>query len=740
MYTTLNIAVARKKPDLAIISKNQEMQSTSSFLNTEYNERPLKTNSKNFSFKGLSLGRVNTPFKLKDVNEAIDHYGHTFGKTAREKAQSILNDVLGKRFVDIEGADDQLIFKDKTVLKNMADSALAPFKEIPVDVAHYFVGLLNKVGFNKTKFGQKVNNFTVFVDRENDLQHLADVRALRGIIDCFNENKNALFKQGHDRLDPLKANYSSDAERSLTRFVTGMTSAFFLANDAYNLSRVIKDDPDMAKKDKRKRFKQEVGRVALTSYLTLFTLGSMSKMINKSAWSATLAVVGSCAAAEFLGRLFAGIPILPVNEAKAKKLAAKKNKNKKNLEISENNNANKTSDSSKQKQSSNEHISQIFKNLNLKKAAEIFTVAAGAGIILKTIPSSKKFTDFIDSITKKEIKYTQKEMDTLLDKLRINGFDELAQTYLHLFKPDAKGSINLGKANKKFFGPITELLSFPFNYIYKKILLWPANVVEKGRKMIFERKQKKITNFIKKEIRSLDIKSSTKDHTKILKEKVESAFGKDTLVEFVDKTISKELSEKDKDLKKTLRNAIKLIEKTDDEDIKKVVAENIFYAMDTGGKSNYSNADLAVSCKMWSSFITSFFLVADHYNLVMVNSEGKDKKQAVQKAKERTLQRMVSVFYSSFMLKISNGFLRNIYNASLPGTVAVNTSTQTAMEVLTRKSIGMPVGENTRVGIQEMEQKNREAGGFKGKYFRLMSFLTGKKNLSDRQNTKADNK
>jgi len=70
-------------------------------------------------------------------------------------------------------------------------------------------------------------------------------------------------------------------------------------------------------------------------------------------------------------------------------------------------------------------------------------------------------------------------------------------------------------------------------------------------------------------------------------------------------------------------------------------------------KSNISTADLAGSAKVAVSAATSAFLILDNYNMVMIDSEGTDKKIAGQKAKERTLQRIVRIAYGACLIKFN---------------------------------------------------------------------------------------
>ena len=172
-------------------------------------------------------------------------------------------------------------------------------------------------------------------------------------------------------------------------------------------------------------------------------------------------------------------------------------------------------------------------------------------------------------------------------------------------------------------------------------------------------------------------------------------------------------------------------------DFKAKVNKNIIDAFDNVNKSNLSTADLAGSAKIAVSTVTSGFLILDNYNMVMVDSEGKDKKLAEQKAKERTLQRIVRIAYGAALIKFFNGIFKSQMDASLLGTQAVNTAYTFATETLERTSVGLPLHEATRDEIIEKDNETLNATGLKGVYFRFMSKLTGKKAISEK---KADNK
>ena len=134
--------------------------------------------------------------------------------------------------------------------------------------------------------------------------------------------------------------------------------------------------------------------------------------------------------------------------------------------------------------------------------------------------------------------------------------------------------------------------------------------------------------------------------------------------------------------------------------------------------------------KLFASTVTTWFLIADDYNMVMMKSLGQDEAGASLKAKERFQQRITGIFYQTLFIDLFNNTFRKLYHASLLGMSAVTGACTFVCEIFTRKSIGKPVSKMSRDEINELEYKNIHAPGLKGKYFRFMTDLTGKKAVS----------
>ena len=149
-------------------------------------------------------------------------------------------------------------------------------------------------------------------------------------------------------------------------------------------------------------------------------------------------------------------------------------------------------------------------------------------------------------------------------------------------------------------------------------------------------------------------------------------------------------------------------------------------------QSSNKNTELAMMTKLASSAVTSAFLVADNYNMVMLKSDGEDKEGAKEKANERIIQRLSALFYQTMLINWFNSTFRSTYNSSLKGMTAVAIPNTLTTELLTRTSIGMPVGRKSYEELQALDEKNENRTGIIGKYFKFMRLLTGKKPLKDR--------
>lgn len=325
------------------------------------------------------------------------------------------------------------------------------------------------------------------------------------------------------------------------------------------------------------------------------------------------------------------------------------------------------------------------------------------------------------NLTEKNYTISNDDFLELTKKLKQNGFNTMSDNYSSIInniqKNNAKNNpdfnpdiIELGKVNKPIKPIVDVVISIPS--FFKKAFLLPfrisksiirgcSNLIDKFG---FKKMSESINNFFDFN----DSKSTNKDY----------------------KTI----------MTNALRDLTLKARTLSDSDFKKYVQKNTMQAFNNQNMSTQSNADLALITKLISSGVASWFLVADNYNMVMLKSDGEDQSGAIQKAKERIVQRISSLLYSSLFINLFNTTFEAPYHASLLGMSAVTATSQTCMEITSRASIGMPILNKSKEEILELERKNQEAKGFKGSYYRFMSKLTGKKSLSSKVKPKVDQK
>lgn len=692
-------------------------------------KRPFKNKSQDLSFKGLSSFNA---FKAYEVEKAVQRYGEEFGTAARENFKKAIEQADSIEKVGLSVKDGAIEFTDQTFWQGAVDTLIYPITGFPLDAANSFLGVLKKIPLIKdSSLLKNALDIPALKNRRVLNESISYAHSIKGYLEKVRENKEG-FETGLKRLDPLIGNYSAEAERGLTRFVTGAIPAFFLANDAYNLSIYMNNNKDVAKKEKKKRFNQEAARIILTAGATFGVMKLFSKSSNKSQNISAALITIVAFASEFLGRMMVGTPVLPVSKEQAKEYARRQGK------IKDEKTSNKPAFSSnlitnaKMQKSSNNFEGENAKSKESanppKKGKLTFANAIKVigGLILfgygaKRIQEIKPIADFFKGIKteyeklfKIDFEITRKEFDKLMKKLNDNGFNEIADKYQKEIADQKGEKLKLGRTtNRTKEILIHHILTFPIRYAWGVINL-PYNLVSKTGKLIDEKILKYNEAFRAK-------KSGIPVKPKIKAE----------LTEEQKKAEHKALKEKFKNGLEYLRK----IEK-DPNSFKKNLNRTLLSGFDNVTKSDFDNAEFGNLIKTTSSAVTSAFLIADNYNMVMIDSQGKDKELAEQKAKERTIQRGIRLAYGVFIIKFFSSMFAKTFNNSLLGAEAVNSLQVIATETLERKSVGLPLKEASREEIIEAEKENLNATGIKGDYFKLMAKLTGKKPLSDRKTDK----
>lgn len=446
----------KKSPN---VSPSLEFMSLEKSLNIK---GPLKNNSSDLSFKGSFLYKDTGKYNLNEFFEFTDKH---LGKMVRELYDELIKSDLSKNMISTKGNEVQL--SKKTIPHLIGDGLKYPFHILPGDVVHGSVELLghlkpfkswaDKTLNNKffkgiaerSEFDTKINSLRgLFEFRENALNDALKAEKTKLGVETLTDaqkakveaevNKNMewlVFQRSMKMFDEKTGNYDTKHERALNRLVSGLPPAIFLANDAYNLSRMMDDDPSAAKHEKKTRFKQEVSRILMSGYLTLITMGALQKYINNSKLGIMMTVGGTVLATETYSRLRNGkhIKRLTPEEARAE------NARKKAPEADIKPDKGLTFKSGTQEQSKEKQQKPLLSLDTLLKASAA-VIAGGFAIKgLRKIPridamfeaAAKPFNKFFKDLTEiSDYKIPIAKIEETAQTLKDHGFGLRAEQYL----------------------------------------------------------------------------------------------------------------------------------------------------------------------------------------------------------------------------------------------------------------------------------------------------------------------
>ncbi|MFA7659444.1 MAG: hypothetical protein WCY19_08425 [Candidatus Gastranaerophilaceae bacterium] len=742
--------------------------SKSPFNNLE--ERPLKPNSQNLSFKGFFykpvLDEATKAAKVFDSKELLamskGHLGPQFENLFYDIEKNI---ALASRMFKNEGG--KVTFHKKSLPALIFDGILFPIKELPMEIVNSFVRVLKKIK-PLEKWADNIYEKPVLKRARQRSKIDAKVNALRGGFEtieklkttankeielAIKENRledvgkieeklkkdlsDSLYQQSTKMNGEKTGNYNTKDERALCRIVSGSVPAFFLANDAYNLSSMCDNNKQEAEKEKKIRFRQEASRILLNAYITLVTFGAIPKLINNSK-GATMLVTGiTVLLTEMFARLANGKHIKKLTPEQAKAINAKNGnaikddaKDKadkeeyKNVFFRASKNKNSFDEISKGKAPQFKGFSEVntaeqkkqepLLSFNSIMKACAIIIAAGFGIkALRKIHSvdalfKKVSKPFNNSYKKLAIDYdskiTRENFDEIIKKLkdeRFGGkFDKFADKSEEIANSVTKdGFVHLGKKDKGI-RPVIDFVLAPFGFIWSAVKL-PYSIVDK---------MLKLCGIIKAEAKNPK-----------------------TVSELNLEALAKTVNKIGKGVKVGKNKKLTDIEAKKFEDF---VTDNIVKSFNLDSISNVSNNELSNLAKTSATAATIWFLMADNYNMVMLKSNGEDKEGANLKFKERFVQEGSRLFYQTLLIDLFNSTFRTQYNNSLFGMSWVTATCTFLSEILTRKSIGMPIGQHSRDELITIENKKQNATGFVKAYYNFMSKLTGKKSLAEQQQAK----
>lgn len=708
-------------------------------------ERPFNSNSSNLSFKGLFYGsfrKMNTAEAESLLQLADKHVG----KNIRELYEHLLQSNIAKKLIKIE--NEKLLIKEKSIPELIVEGAIYPIKHLPKDILNGTVGALRN--FKLTKNWAEKTYFSTFFKNIRQSSKLdAKINSLKGAFESLEKLKgksgdeisSEALRKISKIFDEKTGNYDTKHERALNRIVSGAIPAVFLANDAYNLSRMCNDNKKEADKEKKTRFKQEISRIFLNAYIMLITYGALQKHMNKSKSAVMLMTFATTLFTESISRIVNGKHVVRISKENAKKINEKENNtlSAQKLEPSE------------QSPKNNDYKSVFFKSQNNRKVFNAFMgkledeavltsikpqnstkpkqdkqkepllspntlfktclAIIAAGFALKGIRSikikpgfttgnfidKKLFTPFKNIYEKLTMNFDNKikseDFEEIILKLKQAGHETLAKKYLNIAEKHKTliGEIEYIKLfkHKKKIKPLVDFIIAPFKFAYNAAAL-PYKLLNKIFVAVSGKKPPS------KEITELE------------------AFSKS--IEFIGKAAKNKNYAPAK--------------------FKSYIDDNLAKAFNECNISGISNSDLSNLAKTSATAATLWFLMADNYNMVMIKSDGKDKEGAKLKSKERFVQEMSRLFYQTLLIDLFNSTFRSQYNKSLFGMSWITMSNTTLGEILTRKSVGMPVLSHTRDELVAIDKKKENAEGFLKGYYNFMTRLTGKKSLAEQHKSK----
>ena len=731
----------RQKPKGELSPKHVPLSSEFMFVNNNLNERPLKNKHQDLSFKGLSFSGNNKEKKktssltptlamfgtiaaiglalrlapsytkagnahsIQEFKKFAQKYmGVTKTVNGKEVTTSIGEELLehlskselAKKMITIDG--DKISFRKKTISQLIWDGLMYPFKVLPGDILNGTVKVLGKIKpFKQWSINTLNKPFFKKIRQRSKID--AQVNSLRGLFETAenlkgkpdNEIASSIFQRSVKMFDPKTGNYDTKHERSLNRIVSGIPPAIFLANDAYNLSRMMDDDDKAAKHEQKVRFNQEVARIGFNAYITLVTLGALNKMINNSKMGIMLMTAITTLTTEAVSRLINGKHITRLTPEEAR--AENKRNNAPEAEIKPDLSFKASANKTKEEEKTQKPL------LSFNTLLKALGVIIGGGFAIKGLRSIKAvdkawldFSGFFKNAYKKateikDYKISKEQFNNITKVLDENGFTKLASQYREIAakstNPD--GTISLGTKERKAAKNAIDFVLAPFRFIWKYGSM-PYKAVNDVFNSIFSKKAPKAAKKVS------DISALAKSVENIGREAEKYSKGKISQKAFKD-----------------------------------YVSDNILKAFNVDTMSNVSNSELSNLAKTAATAATLWFLMTDNYNMVMLKSNGNDVEGAKTKFNERFVQEMSRLFYQTLLIDLFNSTFSRQYNGSLFGMSWITATNTTLGEWLTRASVGVPIGTHSRDELIELENEQNSATGLKKAYFDFMKRLTGKR-------------
>ena len=758
--------ITPKRKDTGLLSPKEVSPHSGSVsqFNSLNNKGPLNNSQNDLSFKGSFLyvqaNKGNKYLKGEFLDFLRQNLGHMGEDLYNHVAASQIP--LAKKMFHVDPKTEEIVFHKKSIPHLIGDGLV--LRNLPTDILNGTIDLIGKIKPFEA-WAQKMHNSKNLKKLRAESKIEAQISALRGLAETrakllkegksAEEIQSAMFQQKMKMFDPKTGNYDTKHERSLNRIVSGIPPAIFLANDAYNLSRMMDDDKDKAEHEKKVRFSQEITRIGINAYITLITFGALQKLMNNSNLGIMLTTGLTALFTESFSRLANGKHIKRLTPEEAREENARNNAPEKDIKpdtsFKANDSVQKTDNKKQQKP---------LLSLDTVGKASVGIIAAGfalkglrkISVVDNAINASfKPFKKLYNKLTSTpEYKIDSETFDKIVARLKETGFSaaqeaaegtphatDLADDYIRVagYARNADGTISLGARDKKV-KPLVNFFIAPFKFAWNTVTL-PYRLVDKGIKAFT--KQPKLVKMPISDKKTLEtIAQNMQKELKLNEDFVKNIEGfvsalkkktPDSLTD-IEKTFLCRVGDVEA-LAKSVDNIGKQALKKDfnPKQFHDYVSDNLLKAFNADTMSNVSNAELSNLAKTAATAATLWFLMTDNYNMVMLKSNGNDVEGAQTKFKERFVQEGSRLFYQTLLIDLFNSTFRSQYNKSLLGMSWITLTNTTLGEWLTRVSVGVPVGAHTREELLELEEKQDNATGLLKGYYNFMQRLTGKRSI-----------
>ena len=789
-----NYLITPKQKNKELLSPNlsrfRHSESVSQF-NSLNNKGPLNNNQNDLSFKGSFLYKEANKGNKYLKNELLDFLRTNLGHMGEDLYNHVATSQvpLAKKMFQVNPETQEIIFHKKSIPHLIGDGLI--LRNLPTDILNGTIDLIGKIKPFKD-WAQKTHNSKYLKKLRAESKIEAQISALRGLAETrakllkegksAEEIRSAMFQQKMKMFDPKTGNYDTKHERSLNRIISGLPPAVFLANDAYNLSRMMDDDKDKAEQEKKIRFRQEISRIGINAYITLITFGALQKLMNNSNLGIMLTTGLTALFTESFSRLSNGKHIKRLTPEEARAENERNNAPEKNIKPDTSFKAN-----DKTQKTDNKKQQKPLLSLDTIARASVGIIISGFAIkgLRKFKPvdnainaTFKPFKNLYNKLTTTpDYRIDGEKFDQIVKVLQENGFSaqttansteiveknvikslwnkvinkkhsdvpeahiekatDLADDYLRVagFARNTDGTISLGVRDKKI-KPLVNFIIAPFKFAWNTVTL-PYRLVDKAIKAFT--KQPKLVKMPITDAQT--IKTIAENMQKDLKLNEDFVKNIEGFVSDLKKKSPANLTDIEKTflcrigdveaLAKSIDNIGKQALKKDFDPKKfhDYVCDNLLKAFNADTMSNVSNAELSNLAKTAATAATLWFLMTDNYNMVMLKSNGNDVEGAQTKFKERFVQEGSRLFYQTLLIDLFNSTFRSQYNKSLFGMSWITLTNTTIGEWLTRKSVGVPVGAHTRDELLAMEEAQDNATGFLKSYYNFMQRLTGKRSI-----------